>query len=58
MKNILFGLLIFTMLSACSKESEPTGPVADLAAGKAIAEADCSDCHGMDGRGENPDIPI
>jgi cytochrome c553 len=57
MKNILFGLLIFTMLSACSKESEPTGPVADLAAGKAIAEADCSDCHGMDGRGENPDIP-
>ena len=57
MKNILFGIVIFTLLSACSKESESTSPVADLAAGKVIAEADCSDCHGMDGRGENPDIP-
>jgi len=57
MKNILFGLTVFTLLCACSKESEPTGYIADLAAGKAIAEADCSDCHGMDGRGENQDIP-
>lgn len=57
MKNFLFGLVIFTLLNACSDESEPTGPVADLVAGKAIAEAECSDCHGMDGRGENPDIP-
>jgi len=57
MKNILFGLVVFTLICACSRESEPTGFIADLAAGKAIAEADCSDCHGMDGRGENPDIP-
>lgn len=57
MKNILYGLMIFTLLSACSKESEPGKPVADIEAGKAIAAADCVDCHGMDGRGENPDIP-
>ena len=25
--------------------------------GKAIAEAECLDCHGLDGRGANSDIP-
>ena len=57
MKYILYVLVIFALLSACSKEPESTRLVFDLAAGKVIAEADCSDCHGMDGRGENPDIP-
>lgn len=57
MKNILFGIFILTLLSACSKEPEPTGLVFDLAAGKAIAEADCAECHGMDGRGATSEIP-
>lgn len=57
MKNILLGLAIFTLLAACSKEPESTETVIDLAAGKAIAEADCADCHGMDGRGETSEIP-
>lgn len=57
MKNVLIGLAIFTLLAACAKEPESTEPVVDLAAGKAIAEADCSDCHGMDGRGETAEIP-
>lgn len=57
MKNILLGLAIFTLLAACSREPESTVPVVDLKAGKAIAEADCSDCHGMDGHGTTPDIP-
>jgi len=57
MKTILLSVVIFTLLSACSREPESTELVADLAAGKAIAEAECSDCHGMDGRGESPETP-
>ncbi len=57
MKNILFGIVALTLLAACAKEPEPAEAVADLAVGKAIAEADCSDCHGMDGRGATAEIP-
>ncbi|MGA9572642.1 MAG: c-type cytochrome [Lysobacterales bacterium] len=57
MKNFLLGVFFFTLLAACSKEPETTGPVVDLAAGKAIAEKDCSACHGLDGRGLTPEIP-
>jgi cytochrome c553 len=45
-------------LAACSKEPAPAAPPAvDLEAGKAIAQATCSGCHGMDGRGEAGNIP-
>jgi cytochrome c553 len=57
MKNILFGIAILMLSVACSKEPESSGPVYDLDAGKAIAEADCSACHGMDGRGATSEIP-
>ena len=57
MKNILFSIAALSLLLACSKEPEPSEPVYDLAAGKAIAEADCSACHGMDGRGATFEIP-
>jgi cytochrome c553 len=57
MKNILYSVVAFTMLAACSKEPAPSAPVVDLAAGKAIAEADCADCHGLDGRGATDEIP-
>ena len=57
MKNILFSVLAFTLLAACAREPEPSEPVVDSAAGKVIAEADCSGCHGMDGRGETAEIP-
>ncbi len=57
MKNILFGVLTFALLTACSKEPEPTGLVFDLAAGEAIAKADCAECHAMDGRGATSEIP-
>lgn len=57
MKNILFGLVVVTLLAACSREPESSAPVADLDAGKLIAEADCSECHGLDGRGESSEIP-
>lgn len=32
-------------------------PAADLAAGKAIADKGCKNCHGMDGKGAGPAIP-
>jgi len=57
MKNILFGIAILTLSVACSKEPESSVPDFDLEAGKAIAEADCSACHGMDGRGATAEIP-
>jgi len=57
MKHILLGVVMLTLLAACGNESGPAELVADLAAGKAIAEADCADCHGMDGHGASTDIP-
>ena len=57
MKSILFGMLALLLLEACGREPDSTAMVIDLAAGEAIAKADCSDCHGMDGRGETPEIP-
>jgi cytochrome c553 len=57
MKNIIFSIVALSLLMACSKEPESAEPVYDLAAGKAIAEADCSACHGMDGRGATSEIP-
>jgi len=57
MKHILLGVITLTLLAACGKESDPAELVADLVAGKAIAEADCAECHGMDGHGESTDIP-
>jgi len=57
MKHALICAMALTLLAACAKEPDPTALVADLAAGKVIAEADCSQCHGMDGRGESAEIP-
>jgi cytochrome c553 len=57
MKIILISIVALSLLVACSKESDSLEPVYDLAAGKAIAEADCSACHGMDGRGATSEIP-
>ena len=57
MKHLLFCVVVTTLLAACSREPESTETVYDLAAGKAIAEADCSACHGMDGQGTTPEIP-
>jgi cytochrome c553 len=57
MKDIIFYTVAFILLTACSPETGSDDPVIDLAAGKAIAEADCSSCHGMDGRGATPEIP-
>ena len=57
MKHFLFSIAAITLLTACSEEPGSAETVYDLAAGKAIAEAECSACHGMDGRGTTSEIP-
>lgn len=54
-----FGLMtVLLMVAGCGQEvatnPEPQG---DLEAGKLIADAQCSDCHGADGHGVAPGIP-
>ncbi len=57
MRYFLYCVAAFTLLSACSKEPESPEVVVDIAAGKNIAGAECSGCHGLDGRGETTEIP-
>lgn len=57
MKSILYSVIALALLTACSKEPDSSEIVVDLAAGKAIAEAECAECHGLDGRGETAEIP-
>jgi len=57
MKHFLFFIVATILLTACTGEPGSTETVYDLAAGKAIAEADCSACHGMDGQGTTSEIP-
>jgi len=56
MRKVLLGVSVM-LLAACSDESEPPKPTADIAAGRDIAAASCIDCHGMDGRGAKDTIP-
>lgn len=52
--------LLLALLAGCSEKQE-TGAISesppDIAAGKALAQAKCSGCHGMDGRGTKDGIP-
>jgi len=58
-------LAIFVLaigLTGCSQNDSGSNqqgkpPVADLIAGKTIAERQCKGCHGIDGRGTGPAIP-
>ncbi len=49
--------LIPIMLTACGEEQQVQPPKADIAAGKATAQAECAGCHGLDGKGVAPGIP-
>lgn len=63
MKKLLLSMALSAALFGCAKEdsasrAQPDAlPAADLAAGKALAEANCKGCHGLDGRGAAPGIP-
>jgi cytochrome c553 len=59
MKKFLLCLTLVAMATACSREPEPVAveEVADVAAGKALVEANCTSCHGHDGGGTAAGIP-
>ena len=45
-------LLLAAIFTACALAAAP-GSAADVAAGKALAEESCADCHGDDGAGDD-----
>ena len=57
MRNFLLGMIALSTLAACSEEQGQPAQLTDIEAGKAIAEERCSGCHGLDGRGQESDIP-
>lgn len=63
MNKSAFILLTTLVLVACGRDQEPPArpelppPQADAAAGRALAEAKCVNCHGLDGRGTDALIP-
>jgi cytochrome c553 len=64
MKNLLIGIVLSAALVGCTDKDQSTAKpamdkqaVADISAGKAIAERDCKACHGLDGKGAAPGIP-
>lgn len=60
MNKLLTLTVLSLLLAACGREQAPaTQPatVADAAAGRAVAESQCMNCHGLDGRSAGADIP-
>ena len=65
-KHLIPAILATLFVVACSKAPEPAKEAAPAAtpqaagnpaAGKALAEAKCVSCHGLDGKATGPDIP-
>ena len=56
MKKILMSTVVL-LLAGCGGDREPAAPVVDIEAGKAIAQANCKGCHGLDGAGKTAEIP-
>ena len=52
---LVAGIALPLMLLGCAEEEAAKPP--DIAAGKSLAEAQCTGCHGTDGRGAVPGIP-
>jgi cytochrome c553 len=57
MRHLALIALLPLLLAGCAGEQEATTDKADVNAGKALAEAHCAGCHGLDGRGVAPGIP-
>ncbi len=56
-KRLLSGTIALLVLAGCGQDAEPPAPVVDLEKGKAIVEAECTACHGLDGAGKTTEIP-
>jgi cytochrome c553 len=57
MKKLLLSTAALFLLAGCADEPEPAEPSVDIEAGKAIVEASCQGCHGLDGAGKTAEIP-
>jgi cytochrome c553 len=57
MRKLLTGMALMLALAGCNEERETPAPMVDAEAGKAIAQAHCSNCHGLDGSGRTAEIP-
>lgn len=57
MKKLLLIALAAALLGGCKEDTVPQAPAVDMEAGRQIAEAECSGCHGMDGAGKSAKIP-
>ena len=64
MRALMLGIALMFVLPGCTENEKPAAkptaakvPPADIAEGKAVAQATCSACHGMDGKGVAPGIP-
>ena len=56
-RTLAFVVLLPLVLIGCEENKEAAIGPADIAAGKAVVEAQCAGCHGSDGRGVAPGIP-
>jgi cytochrome c553 len=54
---VLLGIVSSLALAGCTDDREPVEPAVDIDAGRSLAEANCSACHGLDGRGKTAEIP-
>ena len=50
-------VLLPLVLVGCGESKQASVPPADIDAGKAVAQAQCVGCHGVDGQGAAPGIP-
>jgi cytochrome c553 len=58
MKHLLLAMFLSVALIGCSDEGAPEKQrVADINAGKIVAEKECKGCHGLDGKGIAAGIP-
>ena len=58
MRYLLLITIVLALAVGCTDRPEsPSEPVADLVAGKSLAEANCAGCHDLSGRGAAPGIP-
>jgi cytochrome c553 len=58
MKHLLLALFLSVVLVGCSDQSAPEKQsLADITAGKVVADKECKGCHGLDGKGTAAGIP-
>ena len=58
MKHLLLALFLSVALIGCSDQSTPEKQnLADINAGKLVADKECKGCHGLDGKGTAAGIP-